>query len=262
MQKYRNQTRHSANPQKYVGPAMPTVQPVAPMSIFLQGQTSGTSNFYTAAPGAPQIPRYPSWLEPPNFVGYTFDNVDEEVDALNYSGDDNSIITNGCFHILEGSRGVQKAPGIDMYENTYENPNVIIGEQPKVFPQCHGHMIQASGQVIPETNHLIPASSYPSNGLKALNPEPTGATGDVIPASGHPSNNLQALNQESATDFLMGMYSLGNVGNPANMNNENVGEGTSATQVFYGMQYMKNINMDQIIQDIVASRVKFRDLID
>ena len=193
---------------------MPHVQPAEPMSIFLQGETSGTAKFdYMTAGGTPQISESPSWLKPPTFVGYTPDNADELLDELNYSVNDpdNAIIKNGNFQIPEGS-GVPVAP---VYNNTYENPSGQV-IPPRAIPASS---FPSTGFEAPNperataTSDIILSSNHMSNGLQAPNQEPTGATGEVKTASGHLSDILHALDQESTADFWMGMYSLGNEGN-------------------------------------------------
>ncbi|XP_063939905.1 two-component response regulator ARR14-like [Daucus carota subsp. sativus] len=69
----RDQKARSVNLQEIGGPVVPSLQPAAPKSISLRGQTSGTANFNSvAARFAPNIPRSPSLPNPPNSVAARF----------------------------------------------------------------------------------------------------------------------------------------------------------------------------------------------
>lgn len=65
-----------------------------------------------------------------------------------------------------------------------------------------------------------------------------------VPSSGKLSNGFQAPNREGISYFGMGMCDLGNAGNPTNMNNDNIGEATSANKEF-------NRIMDEYINEVI-----------
>ncbi|KAK1380760.1 hypothetical protein POM88_027504 [Heracleum sosnowskyi] len=137
LQKYRRQRKKSSNLQTIDSPVMAAVLPAATLNSVAQGQTFGTaSSAYAAAP---------------DFGHYSFYGVKQDLDTLNYSGNNSvNAITNDGVQVPKGNGGGSK------------------GKAPAQEPEG------ASGRL--------------SKGLEAPNQKPTGKFETVLCGSGNAGN--------------------------------------------------------------------------